>query len=139
MIRITPTLSIADSEVELTAVRAQGPGGQNVNKVASAIALRFDIGHSSLPQRYKQGMLRLADRRITQDGVLTLKAQRFRTQERNREDAIERLRDLILKAGARAKPRIETRPTVAARARRIEAKKRRGGVKSLRRAPSDDS
>lgn len=138
MILITPKLSIADSEVELTAVRAQGPGGQNVNKVASAIALRFDIGRSSLPERYKQGLMQLADRRISRDGILTLKAQRFRTQERNREDAIERLRELIVKSGARRKPRMATRPPAAARARRLDAKKRRGGVKSLRRAPTDD-
>lgn len=139
MILITPHLSLADSEVELTAVRAQGPGGQNVNKVSTAITLRFDIRASSLPQRYKDGLLALADRRITAAGVLTIKAQRFRSQEGNREDAIARLRELIIRSGQRAKPRIETRPSAAARARRVTEKKQRGGVKSLRRQPADDA
>lgn len=139
MIFITPHLSLADSEVELTAVRAQGPGGQNVNKVSTAITLRFDIRASSLPQRYKDGLLALADRRITAAGVLTIKAQRFRSQEGNREDAIARLRELIIRSGQRAKPRIETRPSAAARARRVTEKKQRGGVKSLRRQPADDA
>ncbi len=137
-IAITATLSIDEQEVELSAVRSQGPGGQNVNKVASAIALRFDISASSLPARYKQGLLDLKDRRVSREGVLILKAQRFRTQERNREDAILRLVELVRRAGEREKPRVATKPTHASRTRRLDEKKRRGGVKSLRRAPPED-
>lgn len=137
-IAITATLSIDEQEVELSAVRSQGPGGQNVNKVASAIALRFDIAASSLPARYKQGLLDLKDRRVSREGVLIIKAQRFRTQERNREDAILRLVELVRRAGEREKPRVATKPTHASRARRLEEKKRRGGVKNLRRAPAED-
>ncbi len=137
-IPITPTLSIDEQEIELTAVRSQGPGGQNVNEVASAISLRFDISASSLPERYKTGLMALADRRITRAGVVTIKAQRFRTQEGNREDAIARLVDLIARAGVRQKARVATRPSRAAKARRVDEKKQRAGVKSLRRKPVDD-
>lgn len=138
MIQITPSVALADSEIELTAVRSQGPGGQNVNKVATAIALRFDINASSLPERYKSGLMALSDKRITRGGVLTIKAQRFRTQEGNREDAIARLVDLIVRAGTRQKPRVATKPSRAAKARRVDEKKQRAGVKSLRRKPADD-
>ena len=139
MIQITPNIALADSEIELTAVRSQGPGGQNVNKVASAIALRFDIHASSLPERYKAGLMALADRRITRSGVVTIKAQRFRTQEGNREDAIARLQDLIVRAGTRQKPRVATKPTKAARSQRMDAKKRRASVKNLRKEPAGDA
>ena len=138
MIQITPSIALADSEIELTAIRSQGPGGQNVNKVATAIALRFDINASSLPLRYKSGLLALSDKRITRGGVLTIKAQRFRSQEGNREDAVQRLIALIVRAGTRQKPRVATKPSRASRAKRVDEKKQRAGVKSLRRKPEAD-
>ncbi len=138
MLQITPSIALADGEIELTAVRSQGPGGQNVNKVATAIALRFDIHASSLPERYKAALMALPDKRITRGGVLTIKAQRFRTQEGNREDAMQRLVDLIVRAGTRQKPRVATKPSKASKAKRMDEKKLRGGVKSLRRKPADE-
>ncbi|OGW55209.1 MAG: peptide chain release factor I [Nitrospirae bacterium RBG_19FT_COMBO_55_12] len=135
MIPITPTISIGDSEIQLHFVRSSGPGGQNVNKVATAVQLRFDVGNSpSLPGDVRTRLIRLAGRRVTQDGILIIEARQFRTQERNREDAIERLVELIRQATQKPKPRKKTKPSKAAKERRIEGKKQRGVVKKMRRA-----
>ncbi len=140
MIRITDEIAIHEGEIAESFVRASGPGGQNVNKLATAVQLRFDVRHSpSLPPDVRARLARLAGSRLTQDGVLVITAQRFRTQERKREDARERLYELIRQAAVRPKPRRPTRPTAASRERRIEGKKRRAGVKRLRAArPSMD-
>lgn len=137
MLRITPDILLQDEELEWQAIRAQGAGGQNVNKVSSALHLRFDIPGSSLPEEIKQRLLQSRDQRISGDGVLVIKAQRFRTQEKNRTDALERLRAFIVAATRVQKKRRPTKPTRASQRRRLEGKARRGQTKRLRGSVED--
>ncbi len=132
MLEVAANVSIPDSEVDLTAIRASGPGGQNVNKVSSAIHLRFDIGASSLPQKIKEKLMLLRDRRLTRDGVIVIKAQRFRDQDKNREDALQRLQALIGNALFKPKKRVPTKPSKAAKRRRLDNKTKRGKLKAMR-------
>ncbi len=132
MIKLSNNVSLADSEVELNAIRSQGSGGQNVNKVATAIHLRLDIPNSSLPEFYKQRLLALSDNRINSDGVLIIKAQSFRTQEQNKEDAIRRMVAIVRDAIKEQKTRRKTRPTQSSQRKRLDSKKKHGKRKQLR-------
>lgn len=132
MLRISNAVVIPEHEVEMSAVRSQGAGGQNVNKVATAIHLRFDIAASSLPEHYKERLLKLSDQRITKDGVIVIKAQEYRSQEQNREEALHRLQELIRSAIAVPKPRKPSKPTRSSRRKRLDSKSKRSHIKITR-------
>lgn len=133
MIRVTNSVSISEQEIEVKFIRSQGAGGQHVNKVASAVHLRFDIRASSLPDPIKEKLLHLHDHRLSKDGILVIKAQQYRSQEKNREDAIRRLQTILARAAKQQKKRKATTPGKAARKRRMEGKKRRAQLKANRK------
>lgn len=132
MIEITPSLKIDERDLQIDFVRASGPGGQNVNKVATAVQLRFDVRASSLPEEVKTRLIHLAGKRVTDEGVLLIEAKRFRTQEQNREDAIQRFVELVRKSLVKPKARKKTKPTQVSKEERLKEKKRRGEIKKMR-------
>jgi ribosome-associated protein len=132
VIAITPQISIDETQIDQEFVRASGPGGQNVNKVSTAVVLRFSIDRSQLPEAVRRRLVRLAGNRVTEGGVLIVKAQQYRTQERNRAAALERIVELIKEAAQPPTPRVATRPTRASQVRKLESKRRRGAIKKLR-------
>lgn len=134
MPEITPSLQIDERELQIDFIRSSGPGGQNVNKVATAVQLRFDVNNSALPEEVKARLIHLAGKRITNEGVLLIEAKRFRTQEQNREDAIQRFVELVRKSLVKPKARKKTKPTAAAKAQRLKEKKRKGEIKKLRQS-----
>ncbi len=139
MIRVTHTLSIDPRDIEESFVRASGPGGQNVNKVSTAVLLRFNLTAAAMPDEVRARLVRLAGKRLSQDGVLLITAQRHRTQDRNRTDALAALLDLVRRATIRPIKRVKTRPTLASKRRRVDAKTLRGAIKRGRAAPAGDA
>jgi ribosome-associated protein len=139
MISITADVAIDEKEIHMDFVRASGPGGQNVNKVSTAVQLRFDVRNTaSIPIEIRERLIRLAGKRVTADGVLILQASRFRTQERNRQDAVDRLVQLVRRAAEKPKRRVKTRPTLASKERQLGEKKRRGRIKKMRGVVTGD-